>query len=391
MCFHFFQLRIANCGLRVDSGPPPSARSSPAAAGLPPFFANVRAVALAVACLLAQAGDARASDGAASFAGVARSVQPKVVKLYGTGGFRGLESYQSGLLISPKGHVLTVWSYVLDGDDVVVVLDDGRRFTAQHVAADPLSEIAVLKFDPGDEEVPYFDLSATVTAESGARVLAFSNLFGIATGDESVSMLHGVVSALAPLDARRGAFATNFRGEVYVVDAAANNPGAAGGALTDSQGRLLGMLGKELRSGVTGTWLNYALPVGAFAPTVEDMIGGRFTPRELTELDRPDNPLSLAALGIVLVPDVVTRTPPYVDRVIPDSPAARAGLRTDDLIVTINAQVAASCRDAAKLVERLESDTDVRIAVLRDNEFLEFTLTVDTPAEARPEVSEEDE
>ena len=94
-------------------------------------------------------------------------------------------------------------------------------------------------------------------------MLAFSNLFGIATGDEPVSMLHGVVSAVAPLDARRGAFATNFRGDVYVVDAAANNPGAAGGALTDSQGRLLGMLGKELRSSLTGTWLNYALPVSA--------------------------------------------------------------------------------------------------------------------------------
>jgi serine protease Do len=336
---------------------------------------HVRAVALAVACLVAGAGDARASDGAASFADIARSAQPKVVKLYGSGGFRGLESYQSGLLISAEGHVLTAWSYVLDGDDIVVVLDDGRRFTAQHVAADPLSEIAVLKFDPGDEALPHFDLAQAVTAEPGTRVLAFSNLFGIAAGNESVSMLHGVVSAVAPLDARRGAFATNFRGDVYVVDAAANNPGAAGGALTDSQGRLLGMLGKELRSSLTGTWLNYALPVAAFAPTVEDIIAGRFTPSDLAEIDRPDKPLSLDALGIVLVPDVVTRTPPYIDRVVPDSTAARGGLRPDDLVVSINAQVATSCRDAQKLIERLESDADVRIAVLRNEEFVEITLT----------------
>ena len=236
---------------------------------------------LAVACLLAGASVARASDGAASFADVARQVQPKVVKIYGAGGIRGLEAYQSGILISGKGHVLTVWSYVLDTDEVTVVLDDGRRFTAKHVAADPLTEIAVLKFDPGDDDVPHFDLSAAVTADAGARVLAFSNLFGIAAGDEPVSVLHGVVSAVAPLEARRGAFTTNFRGDVYVVDAAANNPGAAGGALTDSQGRLLGMLGKELRSSLTGTWLNYALPVAAFAPTVEDMLAGRFTPRRV--------------------------------------------------------------------------------------------------------------
>jgi serine protease Do len=258
---------------------------------------------------------------------------------------------------------------VLDGDDVVVVLDDGRRFTAKHVAADPLSEIALLKFDPGDEEVPHFDLSKAVVARPGQRVFAFSNLFGIATGDEAVSMLHGVVSAVAPLDARRGAFATNFRGDVYVVDAAANNPGAAGGALTDSQGHLLGMLGKELRSSVTGTWLNYALPVAAFEQTVEDMLAGRFTPPEITDLDRPDNPLAFSDLGIVLVPDVVTRTPPYVDRVVPDSPADRAGIRPDDLLVTINAQVAASRRDAVELVERLESDSEVQVSVLRDKEF----------------------
>lgn len=342
-----------------------------------PFSAHVRAVAVAAACLLAVASGAWASDGAASFAQVARKVQPKVVKLYGAGGFRGLESYQSGILISPKGHVLTMWSYVLDADEVTVVLDDGQRYSAKHVADDPLLEIALLKFDPGDDEVQHFELSAAA-AEPGTRVLAFSNLFGIATGDESVSMLHGVVSAVAPLEARRGAFDSNFRGDVYVVDAAANNPGAAGGALTDSQGRLLGILGKELRSNLTGAWLNYALPVAAISPTVEDMLAGRFTPPDVAEVDRPDNPLSLAALGIVLVPDVVTRTPPYVDRVLPDSAAAGAGLRPDDLVVMIDTQVTASCREANRLVERVERGAAVRIAVLRDDEFLEFTLKAES-------------
>src|SRR4029079_3078928 len=120
-------------------------------------------------------------------------------------------------------------------DTVTVVLDDGRRFEAQHVASDPLTEIAVLKFDPGQDPVPCFDLPHSPHTMAGARVLAFSNLFGIATGDEPVSMLQGVVSAVAPLEARRGAFISPYRGDVYVVDAAANNPGAAGGALTDSR------------------------------------------------------------------------------------------------------------------------------------------------------------
>src|SRR3954451_15999794 len=174
--------------------------------------------ALAVACLILAAGGARATDDAASLTRIARQVQPKVVKIYGAGGIRGLEHYQSGILISAKGHVLTVSSYVLDSDEVSVVLDDGRHFTAQQVAADPLTEIAVLKFDPGSDEVPHFDLSVAATADAGARVLAFSNLFGIAAGEEPVSVLHGVISAVAPLEARRGSFTTNFHGNVYVVD-----------------------------------------------------------------------------------------------------------------------------------------------------------------------------
>src|SRR4051812_2261946 len=142
--------------------------------------AHVRAVALAAACLLAGAGVARASDGAASLTEVARQVQPNVVKIYGAGGPRGLEAYQSGMLISAGGHVLTVWSYVLDADEVTVVLNDGRHFTAKYVASDPLTEIALLKLDPGEEQLPHFDLATAGTAEPGARVLAFSNLFGIA-------------------------------------------------------------------------------------------------------------------------------------------------------------------------------------------------------------------
>jgi S1-C subfamily serine protease len=352
--------------------------------------AYVRTVALAFACLLAVANIAHAGEDGASLVDIARQVQPKVVKLYGAGGLRGLEAYQSGMLISGKGHVLTVWSYVLDADEVTVVLNDGRHFSAKYVASDPLTEIALLKFDTGEEEMPHFDLSTAVKAEPGARVLAFSNLFGIAVGNEPVSMLHGVVSSVAPLEARRGAFATNYRGDVYVVDAAANNPGAAGGALTDANGRLLGMLGKELRSNLSGTWLNYALPVSSFAPTVDDMVAGRFTPTELSEVDKPANPLSLAALGVVLVPDVVARTPPYVDRIIPNSPAAAAGLHPDDLIIMIDTQVASSCRETAHLIERLEHDASVRLAVLRGEQFLEFTLTT-KPTAAATEIETEEE
>ena len=77
------------------------------------------------------------------------------------------------------------------------------------------------------------------------------------------------------------------------------------------------------------------------------------------------------------MPDVVSRTPPYIDRVIADSAAARAGLRPDDLVVMVETQIASSCRDVHMLIQRFEEDAQVRIAVLRGDEFLEFTLSVD--------------
>jgi S1-C subfamily serine protease len=315
-----------------------------------------------------------AVDAKPSFVAVVRDVRPKCVKLYGAGGLRGLEAYQSGVLVSADGHILTALSYVLDSD-VTAVLDDGRKFDAKLVGADPLTEIAVLKIDAGTDPLPFFDLGKSATAEIGSRVLAFSNLFNIAVGDEPVSVLHGQIVAVAPLEARHGAFSANFRGDAYIVDAATNNPGSSGGALTDANGQFLGMLGKELRGEASGTWLNYALPATAFASTSQAIIDGQFKPADLTDADRPDHPLTLAALGVVLVPDVVTRTPPYVDRVLPNSPAAKAGLRPDDLVVMFDMATVTSCRDAETSIGRYEQEATVHIAVLRDEALLNFTLT----------------
>ena len=83
---------------------------------------NALPAMLLFSCLCAPS-DLLADD---SYAQTIAAVQPKMVKIYGAGGIRGLEAYQSGLIISEKGHVLTVWSYVLDTEDVAVVLNDGR-------------------------------------------------------------------------------------------------------------------------------------------------------------------------------------------------------------------------------------------------------------------------
>ena len=185
--------------------------------------------------------------------------QTKMVKIYGAGGFRGMEGYQSGFSISAEGHVLTALSYVLDTDHITVTLDDGRRYDAKLLGGDPRLEIAVLKIEATD--LPHFDLAKAVPLDAGTRVLALSNLFDVAMGDEPASVQSGTVSVVTRLEARRGVFETPYHGPVYVLDVATNNPGAAGGALVTSRGELAGLLGKELRNSLNNTWLNYAVPI----------------------------------------------------------------------------------------------------------------------------------
>lgn len=308
-----------------------------------------------------------------SFAETIKDTQPKIVKIFGAGGLQGLEAYQSGIVISSEGHILTVWSYVLDSDGTTVYLDDGRKFTAELIGMDPRTEIAVLKIDA--QSLTHFNLDEAVALAGGARVLAFSNLYGVAFGNEPASVLHGVVSAKTELAARRGAFETNYRGPAYVLDAMTNNPGAAGGALTDRQGRLAGLLGKELRSSASNIWLNYAIPISELNATVGDIIAGKFRPqpRDADE-KKPKEPHTLAALGIHLVPDFLPKTPPFVEIVRPDSPAAKAGVRPDDLILFVNDRVVQSCNLFTTELSFIDKLDPVRLTIQRDQDLIDVEI-----------------
>jgi serine protease Do len=332
---------------------------------------------LLLAALGPAAVAAAPSRGDGSLAAVVAEIQPKIVKIYGAGRFAALEAYQSGILISADGHVLTVFSHVLDTDEITVILDDGRRFTATLTAANPRLEIALLKID--GRRLPYFDLAKGSRADVGDRVLAASNLFNVATGNEPASVQRGVVSAVTPLDARRGTYKTPYSGPIYVLDAMTNNPGAAGGALVNLRGELLGLLGKELRSTRTGVWLNYAVPATELARPVADLVAGRTSERPAES--KPKESHNLADLGIVLVPDVLLRTPPFVDRVRVGSPAAAAGLAEDDLVVLVGDAIVTSCEAVALQLATIDRIDLVRLTVLRGQELVE--LSIQPPDEAK--------
>ncbi len=310
--------------------------------------------------------------GMGSLSQVVVPTELKTVKLYGAGGVAGLDAYQSGFFVSGEGHLLTAWSTVLDVDTIIVVSSDGGRLEAKVLGIDPNLEIAVLT--TGQATNNYFDMAQAVDPPVGTRVLAFSNLYGIATGNEMSSVQKGIVMARTELNARRGTFDSVYQGPVYIIDAMTNNPGAAGGALTTFEGKLIGMLGKELRDASANTWLNYAIPMSQLRESVERIMSGKSIQRAASSRRLADRPASLNALGIALVPNVLSKTPAFVDLVKPESPAALAGLNNDDLILFLNSTRITSQSTLLDELKYLDRADAIALLVQRGKELKEIVI-----------------
>lgn len=309
---------------------------------------------------------------------------PKIVKIYGAGGIARLKAYGTGCLVSPTGHIATVWSHVLDSDEITVVMDNGRRYQAKVLGAEPTLDLAVLKITADVQNLPYFDMDQVVTVGAGTRVIGFSNMFKVAAGDEPVSILHGVIAARTKLPTRRGAFETPYDGPVYVVDAITNNSGGEGGALTTRDGKLIGMIGKELRNAQSNTWVNYAIPFKSLTGTIKEIISGKFV-RSDQKPKQKENPgrYSPVDFGLVMVPDVIYRTPAYIDTVLPGSLASKAGLKPDDLVLFVNDELIQSTRMLKSKLGYLESGDTLSLIVRRGDTLVSVEISVSAKPEAR--------
>jgi len=326
---------------------------------------------LALALFIVPAKPARAD-----FAETCKQVWPRVVKIFGAGGMRRLHAYSSGVLVSSTGHILTVWNHVLETDRLRVVLSDGQRFDAKLQLVDTTLEAAIIKIEA--EDLPFFDIEKARKAEPGEWALGFSNAYRVATGNEKPTVIHGIVSAVTDLHARRGVFDSTYNGPVYLVDGITNNPGAAGGVLAGGKGEFLGMIGKELRSKETNTWLNYSVPAEILAPLVRRALAGETSVPTGPVISRPETTKGPAGKhGLVLVPDVLRHTPSYVDSVKASSPAAKAGMAPDDLILFIDEDFIGTCRNFQKYMRKYKPGDTVNLLVKRDKEILTFEFTLE--------------
>ncbi|QDT41169.1 Putative serine protease HtrA [Gimesia alba] len=303
---------------------------------------------------------------------------PRIVKIFGAGGVKNLYGYSTGFLVSPEGHIATIWSPVLDTDRLSVVLHDGRKFEAEVLGAEPHLDLAIIKLKSERElNLPCFHYREKTIAGPGTRILGFSNMFRVATGDEPVSVLHGVIEARTDLPRRRGAFELSYSGDVYVVDAITNNPGAAGGAILTYDGKLLGMIGKQVRNAKTNTWVNYSLPIDVLSKSIEQIITGKFdSSEEKKEPETTPERYRPVDFGLIMVPDVLYRTPAYIDSVLPDSLVAKAGLQPNDLVVFVNDELIKSCKTLKTELGKLETGDLLRLVVRRNNQLVSVEFQV---------------
>jgi S1-C subfamily serine protease len=292
----------------------------------------------------------------------------RVVKLYGAGAGR-VEAYGTGILVGPDGRILTVLTGMLQGETITVVFADGRRRPATLTAADPAAGLALLSAT--GIKTPFFDLSMNRAPETGEVVYAVTNAFNIAAGDEPLSVQRGVIAGRAKLTGRVGVREAPTPDEVLLVDAAISNPGAAGGALVDSNGRLVGLVGRELRNVATQTWVHYAIPTASLARFVSGSGSTKAVaaPPNASPLRRNTD-----LRGIVPLPDWLDRTPPFVDSVEPGSSAAKAKLQADDLVLFVNDKLVGSVAELQAAFTAAAPDKSIRLTVKRNDALVTVEL-----------------
>ena len=242
------------------------------------------------------------------------------------GGPRGPQqqrSLGSGVIIDASGLVVTN-NHVVDGaDQVKILLDDKREFDVEVVLKDARTDLAVMRVKTGRERFPFLEFSNSDELQVGDVVLAVGNPFGVGQ-----TVTHGIVSALA----RTQVGITDY--QFFIQTDAAINPGNSGGALVDMTGRLVGINTAIFSRSGGSQGVGFAIPANMVQVVVSSARSGG------TAVKRPWLGAKLQAITPDIADKFDLRRPAgaVVTDVAAASPAARAGIKTGDVIVAVDGQ-----------------------------------------------------
>src|SRR5262245_11786094 len=303
-----------------------------------------------------------------SFRDVVRGVVPAVVSIESrakvsrpgrskeTNGVLGLGS---GVIVDPKGVVLTNF-HVIDGADFVQVrLADGRKFISEDMAGDKKTDLAIVRIQ-SDKPLPALNLGDSTRMEVGDRVLAVGAPFGL-TG----SVTHGIISAKSR-SLRMNAY------EDFLQTDAAINPGNSGGPLVNLEGQVIGINSaiKSRNGGFQGVGLAISSDLAklVMAQLLKDGVVHRsYLGVEIRDVDAD------VAKELRLPVD----SGALVTRVLPDSPGDKAGLKPGDVVTKIGTIAIREGASLRKVVAGLPVGRPVEVALVRDGKSLVEKVTVE--------------
>jgi serine protease Do len=262
----------------------------------------------------------------------------------------------SGVIVTPDGYILTNDHVVDHADQVKVTMQDGRDFTAKVIGLDPKTDLAVVKVNATG--LPTIAFADSAKAEVGDVALAIGNPFGLGQ-----SVTEGVVSATG-----RASLGLDY--EDFIQTDAAINPGNSGGALVDADGRLIGINTAIFSRGGGSDGVGFAIPANMARNVMAQLIA--------------DGKVTRGYLGVMiqdLTPALArdfkagATKGALVGGVPAQSPAAKAGLESGDIITQFNGATVVGARELKLAVAQHKPGEKADLRVLRNGAEKSFTVT----------------
>ena len=271
---------------------------------------------------------------------------------------RNSQGMGSGFIIDRSGIILTNYHVVRNAEELTVRLHDGREFVAKDVKGDLRTDVAIVRIEGADDLVPVA-LGDSDRTQVGDWVLAVGSPFGL-----DLSVTAGIISA-------KGRGPGIAEREDFLQTDAAINPGNSGGPLVDMGGRVIGINTAIATSTRSSAGVGFAVPV--------NMV--RWVSRQLID----NGSVKRAWLGVGVSPVDATVARKFnvkvgrgaiVGQVMQESPAAKSGIATDDIILKFNNQLVNGPRSLQGIVEKLEVGKTYTMSVRRGGKSQPVKVTV---------------
>ncbi len=269
----------------------------------------------------------------------------------------------SGFLISPDGYILTNNHLVGGAETVTVELNDGAKMTAEIVGTDPQTDVAVVKIDK--KGLPYVDLADSDAVEVGEWVVAIGNPFGLS---------HTVTAGIVSAKGRDELGVTGY--DDFIQTDAAINFGNSGGPLLNLDGKAIG-----INTAIIGPGGNVGIGLAIPSNMAKDVYSQL---KESGEVVRgflgvgmnPVEPGMGEYFGLEDDRGVI------ITRVMDDSPAEKAGMKVDDVVVELEGKPVEGISDFRYRVAMYKPGSKVEIVVVRDGKRKKLTAVLEKRSEA---------